>query len=86
VADVCAELKLPLHSFAWQQGMRRAGLLPTALYLVRPDGYVALTDPQADPERLREYLRAGMVTRFVTPDERLAEQMEPVAAADRPYD
>jgi hypothetical protein len=34
---------------------------------VRPDGYVALADPHANPERLREYLRAGMVARFVTP-------------------
>ena len=26
-----------------------------ALYLVRPDGYVALADPNAEPERLRHY-------------------------------
>jgi hypothetical protein len=26
------------------------------LYLVRPDGYVALADPTADPERPRQYL------------------------------
>ena len=55
LAEVCAELQLPLHLFAWQQGMRRAGLLRAALYLVRPDGYVALADPHADPERLRHY-------------------------------
>jgi 2-polyprenyl-6-methoxyphenol hydroxylase-like FAD-dependent oxidoreductase len=55
LAEVCAELQLPLHLFAWRQGMRRAGLLRTALYLVRPDGYVALADPHADPGRLREY-------------------------------
>jgi hypothetical protein len=35
--------------------MRRAGLLRSALYLVRPDGYVALADPHADAERLRRY-------------------------------
>jgi 2-polyprenyl-6-methoxyphenol hydroxylase-like FAD-dependent oxidoreductase len=55
LAEVCAELQLPLHLFEWQQEMRRAGLLRTALYLVRPDGYVALADPHADPERLRHY-------------------------------
>jgi hypothetical protein len=55
VAEVCAELRLPLHVFGWQQDMRRAGVQCAALYLVRPDGYVALADPHADPERLRRY-------------------------------
>ena len=55
LAEVCAELQLPLHLFAWQQGMRRTGLLRGAIYLVRPDGYVALADSRANPERLRHY-------------------------------
>src|SRR5262245_57924574 len=55
VAEVCAELQLPLHRFEWRQGMRRSGLLRAALYLVRPDGYVALADPHAEPGRLRHY-------------------------------
>jgi 2-polyprenyl-6-methoxyphenol hydroxylase-like FAD-dependent oxidoreductase len=57
LGKVCAELRLPLHAFAWQVGMKRAGLQNGALYLVRPDGYVALADPRADPERLRQYYR-----------------------------
>jgi 2-polyprenyl-6-methoxyphenol hydroxylase-like FAD-dependent oxidoreductase len=56
VRDTCAELRLPLHAFAWQSEMRRAGFQNGALYLVRPDGYVALADPNADPARLRQYL------------------------------
>ena len=62
VAEACAELRLPLHLFAWQTGMRRAGLQNAALYLIRPDGYVALADPHADPERLRHYFeeRGGL--------------------------
>ena len=55
LAEACAELQLPLHLFAWRPEMRRAGLLRGALYLVRPDGYVALADPHADPGRLRGY-------------------------------
>src|SRR4051812_6957136 len=55
VAEACAEVELPLHIFEWQPKMKRAGLERAALYLVRPDGYVALADPQADPERLRRY-------------------------------
>ena len=58
LAEVCAELQLPLHLFPWKPEMRRAGLLRDAVYLVRPDGYVGLADPHADPERLRDYLRA----------------------------
>ena len=52
LAEVCAELQLPLHLFAWQPGMRRVGLRRAALYLVRPDGYIALADPHADPAQL----------------------------------
>jgi hypothetical protein len=59
LAEACADLRLPLHRFAWRPAMRRAGLRRAALYLVRPDGYVALADPQADPERLRGYFSAG---------------------------
>lgn len=55
LSEACAELRLPLHAFAWQPGMRRAGFENAALYLVRPDGYVALADPGADPARLRQY-------------------------------
>src|SRR5262249_48444456 len=84
LAEVCAELQLPLHVFSWRPGMRRPGLLRGALYLVRPDSHVALADPHADPERLREYLRAGTGARVVTPGERLTEQRhgQPGAGAD----
>jgi hypothetical protein len=57
LAEACAELRLPLQQFAWQPRMRHAGLRRAALYLVRPDGYVALADPHANPEPLREYFR-----------------------------
>jgi hypothetical protein len=55
LAEACAEWGLPLHRFAWQEGMRRVGLRRAALYLVRPDGYVALAAPDAGPEPLRDY-------------------------------
>ena len=53
------ELELPLHAFAWQPQMNRARISRGALYLIRPDGYVALADPDARPERLRQYFSAS---------------------------
>lgn len=76
---VCTELELSSHHFAWRPHMRRAGLLSGALYLVRPDGHVALADPLADPERLRDYLSAaGFTAPFVTPGVR-SEEPTPLA-------
>jgi hypothetical protein len=55
LSEACAERGLPMHVFPWRPEMRRSGLRRGALYLVRPDGYVALADPRAEPARLREY-------------------------------
>jgi len=60
--EECARCRLPLHEFAWESGMRRAGLQNGALYLVRPDGYVALADSNADSERLRQYFAGRELT------------------------
>jgi hypothetical protein len=57
ISETCAELHLPLHIFPWHPQMRRAGLSQAALYLIRPDGYVALADREAHPERLRDYFQ-----------------------------
>jgi hypothetical protein len=45
--------KLPLHVFPWRAEMRRRGLRRHAVYLVRPDGYVALADTGAARQRSR---------------------------------
>ena len=62
VREVCEELRLPLHTFAWESGMERQGLQNGAVYLVRPDGYVALADPGADASQLRQYLSKRELT------------------------
>ncbi len=50
-----AALHLPAHTFAWSDGVRHAGLRQNAAYLVRPDGYVALVQPQQDGAALLAY-------------------------------
>ena len=37
----CQNRQLPLHVFPWSVAARRTGLRRNAVYLVRPDGYVA---------------------------------------------
>lgn len=60
--EACRALGLELHAFTWQPVMERVGFEKGALYLVRPDGYIALADPAADPDRLRGYYFQRMTT------------------------
>ena len=62
---ICAELQLPLHLFPWSPEAKKAGLLRSAFYLVRPDGYVALADRDGGAIGLRSYL----TQRGITPSE-----------------
>ena len=54
----CRELNLPLHSFQWNEGLKETGLKRDALYLVRPDGYIALASLKQDASNLRTFRRA----------------------------
>ena len=54
----CKERSLPLHVFPWTAECGHAGFRRDAVYLVRPDGYVGLADPEAAPETLTSYLDA----------------------------
>jgi hypothetical protein len=62
VREACAELRLALHAFAWESTMEGMGLQTGALYLLRPDGYIALADPASDPKGLRQYFAARDLT------------------------
>jgi 2-polyprenyl-6-methoxyphenol hydroxylase-like FAD-dependent oxidoreductase len=50
------EQKLPLHMFPWRAEMKRAGLRRDALYLIRPDGYVAVAVDGNRAETVKSYL------------------------------
>jgi 2-polyprenyl-6-methoxyphenol hydroxylase-like FAD-dependent oxidoreductase len=58
IRAVCSERDLPLHEFRWEPTMKRAGFRRNALYLVRPDGYVALAAADQSPALLASYLDA----------------------------
>jgi 2-polyprenyl-6-methoxyphenol hydroxylase-like FAD-dependent oxidoreductase len=58
LGQFCASRKLEFRQFPWQATCEEAGLMQNALYLVRPDGYVALAEPLASTRKLEEYFEA----------------------------
>jgi hypothetical protein len=60
IQTVCDGRKLPLHVFPWRPEMDGAGLQRNAVYLVRPDGYVAVAvaDPEGGATAITSYLDA----------------------------
>ncbi len=55
LAAWCAGRGLPLHAFDWTAAHEAAGLARDALYLLRPDTYVALADGSGNPAALDAY-------------------------------
>jgi 2-polyprenyl-6-methoxyphenol hydroxylase-like FAD-dependent oxidoreductase len=51
----CAAHKVALHAFSWKDAYRDAGLVRDALYLLRPDTYVALADGGGSASALDRY-------------------------------
>jgi 2-polyprenyl-6-methoxyphenol hydroxylase-like FAD-dependent oxidoreductase len=55
---VCGLMRLEMHEFPWGKGADAVGFEQDALYLVRPDGYVALAaDGKSAAEQLERYVR-----------------------------
>ena len=55
LAAWCAAQNMPLHIFDWRSEYEVAGLARDALYLLRPDTYVALADGSGAPNALDRY-------------------------------
>ena len=56
LCEAAQDVGLELHQFPWVDVMEQAGLERDALYLVRPDGYVALAQSGQDVDELRAHL------------------------------
>jgi hypothetical protein len=57
LAAWCAARDVPLDTFGWRSEYEKAGLARNALYLLRPDTYVALADGSGAPDALERYVR-----------------------------
>jgi hypothetical protein len=59
---MCEARELPLHIFPWRPDMSRPGLRRNGVYLIRPDGYVALAAPRGNASAVISYLDARKLT------------------------
>jgi hypothetical protein len=57
LASWCERHGVPLHVFPWRQEHEAAGLARNAVYLLRPDTYVALADASGTSDALDRYFR-----------------------------
>jgi hypothetical protein len=55
LAAWCREHDMPLHVFEWRPQHGEAGLARNALYLLRPDTYVALADKSGTADAVQRY-------------------------------
>ena len=62
--DWCVGNGVPLHVFAWRPEHKAAGFTQNALYLVRPDTYVALADASGSPQAIDNYLTSHGIKLF----------------------
>ncbi len=58
----CRERDLPLQVFDWRSEYRDAGLARDALYLLRPDTYVAMAEASGSPAALDTYFADRAIT------------------------
>jgi hypothetical protein len=56
IQEFCQQRSLPLHKIDWTKQAATAGMTKDALYLIRPDGFIAFVDPDPSPASLDAYL------------------------------
>ncbi len=58
----CPSRQIPLHVFSWSKAFGDAGLEENALYLLRPDTYVALASSAQSAGALQKYFETAGIT------------------------
>ena len=56
LASACRQLGLAAHVFAWSDAANHAGFKQDAMYLIRPDGHVALASPEQSISKLTTFM------------------------------
>ncbi|WP_404336614.1 FAD-dependent monooxygenase [Planococcus rifietoensis] len=64
LVDFARSQSLELHEFAWESRMKDAGFKQDALYLIRPDGHVALATDKQWLRVLKMYLESFGIVAF----------------------
>jgi 2-polyprenyl-6-methoxyphenol hydroxylase-like FAD-dependent oxidoreductase len=64
IVQLCKSLDLPLRQFSWSEFAEKVGLKRDAIYLVRPDGYVALAASEDGARKLAAFAQSFGI-RFV---------------------
>jgi hypothetical protein len=65
--DWCDSHSVPLHVFPWTAKHGKAGLQEDALYLLRPDTWVAFADGEQSTASLEQYLGSRGITLSLSP-------------------
>jgi 2-polyprenyl-6-methoxyphenol hydroxylase-like FAD-dependent oxidoreductase len=63
----CKNVGLIFHAFPWHRSCERAGLICDAMYLLRPDMYIALASVNQEPEALRDYFARHGISNWAPP-------------------
>jgi 2-polyprenyl-6-methoxyphenol hydroxylase-like FAD-dependent oxidoreductase len=71
----CRHQGLALHEFAWRPQYGEAGFAQDALYLIRPDGYVAFANQSGSADALQRYFAQREIR--IEPARRLRQNMHP---------
>jgi 2-polyprenyl-6-methoxyphenol hydroxylase-like FAD-dependent oxidoreductase len=55
IQELCDKREIKLHVFEWSEAAKDAGLKKNATYILRPDGYVGMNEPDSDVPKIIAY-------------------------------